>query len=423
MASTRTTPYHPQGDGQVERMNRTLLGMLRSLEERQKSSWSDHVNKVLFAYNCTRHESTSYSPFFLLFGRSPKLPIDTLFGLGKDTGSDSYTTYVKNWQNAMQDAHEIAKNNSELAGQKSKSRYDRKVTGRPLSISDRVLVRNLSERGGPGKLRSFWEDKVHIVVSRKGDPDYSPVYGVKPEYGPGRERVLHRNLLLPCPELDLDSEPPNSPVSDSKHDKSDTKRQNCKKVSESHNTSRQVPDYTDSDTDSEDEHLDFVASYLSNQGGRSMRENDSQNDSKSSMRENDSQNDSNLQNDSNSQNDLQHDFDQFHDNSVNQSYSEDNQGHDSSAALSSGESRHDSEHRTELSPEASEFRPRSTRIRKKPKTVNYDVLGNPSVYVVNAPGFMPYSVMSVQGNFGIQPQQPVLWWQMCRPPDIGIPQY
>ena len=58
------------------------------------------------------------------------------------------------------------------------------------------------QTGGPGKLRSHWEDRVHVVVSRKGDD--SPVYEVKPEVGSGGNRILHRNLLLPCNYLPID---------------------------------------------------------------------------------------------------------------------------------------------------------------------------------------------------------------------------
>ena len=64
-----------------------------------------------------------------------------------------------------------------------------------------MLVCALSEPGGPGKLRSHWEQEVHLIVEQKGD---LPVSEVPPEGRKGKSRILHRNLLLPCDFLRSD---------------------------------------------------------------------------------------------------------------------------------------------------------------------------------------------------------------------------
>ena len=195
---SRTTPYDPQGNGQVERMNRTLLGMLRTMPETNKTKWRDHLSKLVHAYNCTRHEATGYAPFFLLFGRSPRLPIDLAFNLKDKDGTITYSQYVSKWQTVMKEAYAKASNLASKNASRGKKQYDKKVRSTVLQPGERVLVRNLTPRVGLGKLRSFWKDEVHVVLSRKGTD--GRVYDVQSE-SKKKPRTLHRNMLLPCDYL------------------------------------------------------------------------------------------------------------------------------------------------------------------------------------------------------------------------------
>ena len=77
----RTSPYHSEMDGQCEWFNSTLLNMLGTLTPEQKKDWKTYVPAMVHAYNCTRNAATGYSPYYLLFGREPRLPIDVEFGL------------------------------------------------------------------------------------------------------------------------------------------------------------------------------------------------------------------------------------------------------------------------------------------------------------------------------------------------------
>ena len=193
---SRTTPYHPQGNGKCERLNRTVLGMLRTLEETEKSHWKDHLQKVVYAHNATISSATGYSPFFLLYGREPRLAIDNLFENTEIRRKRDYRAYVDNWQKGMKDAYQIAYAHAEKEARRNEKMYNRKARSSVLEANDRVLIKNVRARGGPGKLRSYYEEKVFRVVERKGD---GPVYIVKPERG-GERRTVHRNLLFHCSE-------------------------------------------------------------------------------------------------------------------------------------------------------------------------------------------------------------------------------
>ena len=211
---SRTTPYHPQGDPQPERFNRTLLNMLGTLEVEKKQSWSRYISALVHAYNCTKHDSTGFSPYFLMFGREARLPVDLHFGVSPDgfTNTD-HVKYVKGLREQLTRAYQLASDASARSACANKTRHDRRVRGNDLQSGDRVLVRNLGLKGKQ-KLADQWDSTVYIVTERIS-PDI-PVYRVKPEMESGRVRTLHRNILLPIDYLN-NEEPCHVPKPKTKH--------------------------------------------------------------------------------------------------------------------------------------------------------------------------------------------------------------
>lgn len=191
---SRTSPYHPQGDPQPERFNRTLLNMLGTLEPGQKSKWSQHIAHLVHAYNCTPNEATGYSPYFLMFGREARLPVDVCFGVSADgVSTTSHQKYVVKMRRELQAAYQLAQSTAAKMNQDNKERYDHKVRYHCLSPGDRVLIRNLGLKG-KHKLADRWRATPYVVESQMSD---LPVYCLKPMDGSGPVKVMHRNHILP----------------------------------------------------------------------------------------------------------------------------------------------------------------------------------------------------------------------------------
>ena len=201
------TPYHPQGNGQCERFNSTLCNMLGTLSEEEKSDWKSYLGCMTHAYNCTKHASTTYSPYYLMFGRHPRLPIDVEFGLPKSNSGDnsSKSRYVQKLRRRLNYAFQKATKVANQQANKYKSSYDKSIRGPQLQEKDLVLVKIVAHKGRY-KLQDKWKPEEYVVVEQPIAG--TPVYRVQPVTG-GNIKTLHRNLLLPLGvklEPDYDSD-------------------------------------------------------------------------------------------------------------------------------------------------------------------------------------------------------------------------
>ena len=190
----RTTPYHPQSNGSAERVHQTLQRMIGKLDPEKHRKWPLHIGSMLIAYNATRSQVTGYSPYFLMYGRRPWLPVDLLFPT-RNTREWTHTIdeYVKTLYEWLEECVQLAQESASREAQRQKRLYDRKVGAVEFCPGDQVLVRLDAYRGQRRKLKNRWGDDIHIVVACKADG--IPVYEVKNKCT-GRTKVLHRARLL-----------------------------------------------------------------------------------------------------------------------------------------------------------------------------------------------------------------------------------
>ena len=193
----RTLPYHAQTNGQVEHMNQTIIRMIGKLEEDKKACWSKHLPELLLAYNATCSAVTGYSPYYLLFGRRLRIPVDYLFPTLHDLPHQTkMEVSVAAMQKRLKEAFAIARCLTSEEVAKQCRYYDRKAGAVALQPGDVVMV-HTNGFMGKQKVKDRWEDRGFIVESQLED---WPVYKVKCRTSDDRQkpkyRILHQNHLL-----------------------------------------------------------------------------------------------------------------------------------------------------------------------------------------------------------------------------------
>ncbi len=184
----KTSPYHPQTNGAVERFHGTLKHMLRKTTT-DKRDWDIMLPYVLFAFREVPCASTGFSPFDLMFGRHVRGPLDLLQAAWStdNTSLTTAATWVQEMRQRLDDMQKIAWGNQKNGQVDMQKRYNKGTTPRTLEVGDQVLA---LLPAGSGKLSAQWHGP-YVVTAR-----VSPVtYQVDMPDRRKRHRTFHINML------------------------------------------------------------------------------------------------------------------------------------------------------------------------------------------------------------------------------------
>lgn len=143
MTKRRTTPFHPQSDGMVER---TIETFLKTIVNEKQDDWDTCLPQFLLAYRLAVHESTGKTPASVIFGTDLKLSIDILTNRPESQETaDNYISNLKEWMAVVHDeVWEKIKNESD----RMKTRYDLRANNSASCVGEKVWLYNLKRKKG-----------------------------------------------------------------------------------------------------------------------------------------------------------------------------------------------------------------------------------------------------------------------------------
>jgi transposase InsO family protein len=208
-----STPYHPASNGMVERFNGSLKTLLYKLTNRKPKEWDSHIQSVLFAMREANHETTGYSPFRLMFGRTMKGPMAILKSIftgnqeirSGDT-SGKYQEFIDKLSEKLRTGKEVARENIKDGKRKMKYYHDKKAKDNKTITVNSLVVVMTPAKGGKLE-RARWHGPYRVIEK------ISPVNYIIMEKG--KRKTYHTNMLVeyykrsgkqsPTPNTDTDS--------------------------------------------------------------------------------------------------------------------------------------------------------------------------------------------------------------------------
>ena len=161
---TRTTAYHPQSDGMVERFNRTLTAMLSAFVSDHHTDWDEQLPIVMMAYRSAEHETTGQTPNMLMFGRETTTPLDILYEMPPAIKEIPANWWVWEIQERLESAHTLVRQHTGKAMNRQKNYHDMKLSYEVFEPGDDVYVYvPVKKVGCSSKFTSFWRGPYQVL--------------------------------------------------------------------------------------------------------------------------------------------------------------------------------------------------------------------------------------------------------------------
>ena len=188
---TRTSPYRPCSNGQVERYNRTLLQLIRC-HLKSSDKWDEDLPLLTGAIRSLPNSQTGFSPNFLMLGCEVTHPADFLVPESGSVG-DERLSYAENLRSRLRKAHALVRKHLQVSQKRQKDQYDLQLRQTKYQVGDVVLRRNdSSKKGHSSKLKPSWKGPLLIVEAM--------LFRV---HGPRKTKILHHDLIKKCHDVEL----------------------------------------------------------------------------------------------------------------------------------------------------------------------------------------------------------------------------
>ena len=133
----RTTAYQPSTNGGIERFHGTMHAMLAKWVAANHRDWDEKLPAVAFAYRASEHESTGFTPFYLMHGREARIPADIVYGPAQSE-IEPDNDFVATLQDTLREAFHLTRQQLGKAAIRRKVQYDLRARPQKFAVGSWV---------------------------------------------------------------------------------------------------------------------------------------------------------------------------------------------------------------------------------------------------------------------------------------------